>query len=216
MKPGQNKYLTEDVHQYDVNTNTREIFLHSHVDEPEDIGVDFRNSNKFLKNIRLLESINNNPIYIHQHNIGGDWYEGMLIYDAVKSSPCKVICIMHGQACSMGSLIPQAADLRIIMPNALFMTHRGSVAIGNLTVKQADSFSDIEKYYRAVMLDIYADRCLTGEYFSSRNYNKFKVEKFLAHKWDKYEDWYLTPKDSVLYGFADEVLGTKHKYISEL
>lgn len=193
-----------DTHDYGIIIDKREIFLHSL--DIEEKGIDHKVSNRFLKNIRILENISDKPIIIHQHSIGGDWFEGMMIFDAIKHSKCYIAMIMHGQACSMGSLIPQAADLRIIMPNTLFMTHQGSISISDLTIKQADSLANSEKHLRQVMLDIYAERCIDGHFFKDRKYTLNRVKNYLNNKWDKFEDWYLTPLESVTYGFCDIVL----------
>lgn len=207
------KPIISELHEYNILVEKREIFLHSFFDKEIDEGVEYRVSNIFLKNIRFLESLSDKPIIIHQHSIGGDWYEGMMIFDSIKQCRCHVTLIMHGQACSMGSLIPQAADLRIIMPNTLFMTHRGSISIDSFTIKQADSFSNAEKYYRNIMLDIYAQRCIKGKFFQDKKYSDKKVKQYLIHKWNNYEDWYLTPDEAVFYGFSDLVL---NKPIEEL
>lgn len=199
------KPLIHEAHDFNILVEKREIFLHSHF-ENEDNGIEYRVANNFLKNIRFLESISDKPIIVHQHSIGGDFYEGMMIFDAIKQSKCYITIVMHGQACSMGSLIPQAADLRVIMPNCLFMTHRGSISIDSFTIKQADSFSNAEKHYRTVMLSIYAKRCINGQFFLENKYSEKRVQQYLIHKWNTYEDWYLNPDEAVYYGFCDKVL----------
>lgn len=198
-----------DTQEYGILVDKREIFLHS-IFETEDHGLDYKVANIFLKNLRFLENISNKPIIIHQYSIGGDLYDGMLIYDLIKNSSCKIVCVMHGMACSMGSIIPQAAHLRIILPNTLFMTHWGTIDINGLTVKQADAFSDIEKHIRNLMLTIYASRCINGKYFIERGYTEEKIKKFISNKWDKFDNWYLLSDDVVKYGFADGVLGTEN------
>lgn len=201
------KTSVHELHEYDILIDKREIFLHSFFDH-EDNGIEYKTANTFLKNIRFLESISDKPIIIHQHSIGGDFYEGMMIFDAIKQSKCYTIIVLHGQACSMGSLIPQAADKRLIMPNCLFMTHFGSISMDGFTIKQADSFSNAEKYYRDVMLNIYASRCIHGSFFKGKNYSEKQVKKYLLFKWNNYEDWYLNPDQAVDLGFCDEVLNT--------
>ena len=37
----------------------------------------------FYKNIRLLDSISHDPIIVHMHSIGGNWNDGMAIYDSM-------------------------------------------------------------------------------------------------------------------------------------
>ena len=43
------------IHDYGINLNTREVYLHSHISDSEDEepGVDYRMSVRFEKNMRL-------------------------------------------------------------------------------------------------------------------------------------------------------------------
>ena len=85
--------IVSQAHEYDIITSRREIFLHSYFDGEEESGVDYRVANRFLKNIKILESISDDPIVIHQHSVGGDWECGMLIYDSLVATPCPIIFI---------------------------------------------------------------------------------------------------------------------------
>ena len=76
--------LIHDVHNFSINVESREIFLNSHIaDCEEEAGVDWRMATKFNKNIRLLTSgpRAENPILIHMHTVGGNWEDGLAIYD---------------------------------------------------------------------------------------------------------------------------------------
>ena len=100
-------YISE-AHDHDIIISSREIFLHGPIEDGEHSGIDSPKTNKSLKNLQILDSINNNPIVIHQQSIGGEWESGMMIYDAIQQSPSSFIFICHGVAASMGSIIPQA------------------------------------------------------------------------------------------------------------
>lgn len=201
--------IIEEIHNHGVLLETREIFLHGETDSDSyDAGVEFRMANKFLKNIRLLEELSTDPIIIHQHNIGGNWFDGMFIYDAIYNSMCHVILIMHGSAFSMGSIIPQAADTRIIMPNCVFMIHDGYTGIdSSLTYKQSKSWSEMESQIREKMLDIYCDICKNGHIFQKEQADEKKIRDILTEKMSQKEDWWLFSKDVVNYGFADVIFG---------
>ena len=85
--------IVSQAHEYDIITSRREIFLHSYFDGEEESGVDYRVANRFLKNIKILESISDEPIVIHQQSVGGDWEAGMFIYDSLVASPWPIIFI---------------------------------------------------------------------------------------------------------------------------
>ena len=87
--------IVSEAHEYDVITTKREIFLHSYYDGEDDAGIEYRVANRFLKNLKILESLSNEPIIIHQHTVGGEWECGMVIYDSLVATPCPLIFICH-------------------------------------------------------------------------------------------------------------------------
>jgi ATP-dependent protease ClpP protease subunit len=202
----QKSYIIEELHLYNILFDTREIFLHGALDSEEDSGVDFRMANNFAKNLRLLENTGDDPIIIHQHSIGGCWDSGMMLYDLIINCGCHVICIMHGTACSMGAIVPQAADTRIIMPNCTFMMHDGDMSIEG-THKQVTSAVNMICACREQMLDIYSSVCVNGHFFQKEQADEKKVRQYIIEKMNEKEDWWLSSRETVAYGFADAVLG---------
>ena len=58
-----------DVHTYGLDAKSREIYLHGYVANcEEDPGVDYRMASNFIKNIRILDSMSNDTIFIHMHS----------------------------------------------------------------------------------------------------------------------------------------------------
>src|SRR3990167_3016657 len=108
----------EHLHDYNILLESREIFLNpKNIDSETDIELAIG----FIKNLRLLESINKNPILIHHYNAGGYWAAGFAIYDAIKASECYITMIGYGEIMSAGLLILQAADLRLASKNCQLM-----------------------------------------------------------------------------------------------
>ena len=207
-----------DSHTCGLDVDHREIYLHSYIaNVDEDPGIDYRMASQFAKNIRILDSVNNKPIIIHMHSIGGNWNDGMAIYDSIKISGSHVTIISYGQAESMSSIVLQAADTRVMMPNSYFMCHFGSNGYAGsfLDVQNAAKF---ERQMTETMMDIYLAGCMKGKYFKE-NYSpptESKVKSFLKRKL-KDGDWYLTSEESLYYGFADLVLQSKsHPSIDSL
>jgi ATP-dependent Clp protease protease subunit len=175
----------------------------------EEPGVDYRMSTTFYKNIRMLDTMSNAPILIHMHSIGGNWNDGMAIYDAISLCKSYVTIIVYGQAESMSSIILQAADKRVMTPNSYFMCHFGSSGYsGNyLDVQKGAAF---EKKMTDAMLNIYTEQCIKGKYFKE-HYSEpefEKVKNYLKRKL-KDGDWFMEANESVYYGFADCVLDTR-------
>lgn len=199
LTKSQRSELINDVHNFGIDFEAREIYIGGNeVDE-----IDHVLSTTFLINIRLLDKTDGN-ILIHMNSVGGEWAYGMGMYDAIKSCKNKIILLAYAHARSMSSIIPQAADIRVIMPNAYFMVHEGTLGIEG-TEKSIRSFVDFNKEADKSMLDIYAQRCKDGVYF--KNWKEEKIKKFIKTKMNDLEEWYITARASVEYGFMDAVLG---------
>ena len=201
---------TGEIHSYGVDIRNREIYLHGqHGQFEEDPGVEYRMATSFIKNIRQLESLKQDNILIHMHSVGGNWADGMAIYDAIKMSKSYITILAYGQAESMSSIILQAADYRAMMPNAYFMCHYGSSG-GEADYLSAQNGVKFEKTLTASMFSIYADKCIRGKFFQE-HYKDPKIEKIKGYLKRKLKlgDWYLNAHESVYYGFADIVMGTK-------
>ena len=199
-----------DIHSHGLDVKNREIYLHSYIANlEEDPGVDYKMAANFYKNIRLLDTINKDPILIHMHSIGGNWNDGIAIFDAIQICSSHVTIIAYGQAESMSSIVLQAADQRVMMPNSYFMCHFGSSGYsGNyLDVQKGAAF---EKRVTDTMLDIYTDAAIEGKYFKEQYTEPTldKVKNYLKRKL-KDGDWYLDANEAVFYGFADCVLATR-------
>jgi len=204
--PAQLAEILANIHNFNVNPVTREIFLHGYVgDAWEDVMVDHRMANNFIKNMSLLEGESNAPILIHQCTCGGEWLYGLAIYDRIKCSPCVVTVLAHAEATSMSSIMPLAADYRVIMPNAIYMIHHGSAALeGEVPTILADAKQislDVE-----LMLDIYIKACKGSIKFV--RWGDGRIRNWLVAKLGiESPNWWLSAREAVEYGFMTAVLG---------
>lgn len=148
--------------EYNIFEDTRTIYMGSaSMDwEGHENGVDNWMAEYFTKAMHILESSSpDKEITIIMNNPGGDWYHGMAIYDAIDTSPCKVTIKVHGYAMSMGSIILQSADRRIMMPNSRFMIHYGYNGQSNHT-KIFERWADEGKRINFDMEEIYLSKML--------------------------------------------------------
>lgn len=207
-----------DIHGYNLDVKNREIYLHGYIgNTDEDPGVEYRMATNLYKNVRLLDSISNDPILIHMMSIGGEWDAGMAIYDSILIAKSYVTIIAYGQASSMSSIILQAADNRVMTENSHFMLHYGSVDCGGDHLS-AHNYAKVDKKNTETMIDIYTDGCVKSKYFKEHytDITEEKVRNYLKRKL-KDGDWYLDANEAVYYGFADAVLNTrKYKDIDSL
>lgn len=205
--------LLKDFHEYGANISAREIFLHNHyhTEDNENPGVEYRMSNTFIKNLRGLDMKSDQAITIHMQSIGGEWSDGMAIFDAIQLSRSYVTMIIYGQASSMSSIILQAADYRYMTPNSHFMCHYGSSDI-NTDYLSAQNVADYERKTALTMFELYAKRCVDGLFFKDKFGKKpseKQVKNYLIRKL-KSGDWYMNAEEAVYYGFADAILHHWH------
>lgn len=150
-------------HEQWINPESREIWIQSievsswgH--EGEEPGFEYMNCNKIIRNLHiLLDEDPDAPILIHMHTIGGEWSQAMAVYDMIKSIPGKVIIVAYAHARSMSSVILQAGDVRIMMPNAYFLMHWGESFFAG-TSQQAISNAKWEARMNKQMVKILAGR----------------------------------------------------------
>jgi len=193
-----------EVHSYNIDVKNREIYLNEFDDSGDRGGVDHRMLQNFVKNINILKNLNKEPITIHMQTVGGCWYSGMGIYDAIKNCKCRTTFIAYGQLCSMGTVIIQAANRRFITPNAIFMCHFGSTDLSG-DFLSSQNYSIVDKNNAEKMISIYAEQCCKfGEFFTERGYNLSKTKQYIKRKM-KDGDWYLNAEEAVYYGFVDRI-----------
>lgn len=201
--------LISDVHSYNINNTSRELYLHGYVDAyDEEPGVDYRMATSFIKNVHILQSQSNKNILIHMHTIGGSWSDGMAIFNAIRLCKSPITILAYAQASSMSGVVLQAADKRVLMPDCEIMIHHGSIAVDDNTIAVKSAVDQNEKFCKR-MLQVFAQRAVFGKYFKDRNYGIKKTMTFIDSKIKQTSDWYLSAEESIYYGFADGILGEK-------
>lgn len=196
------------LHNYNIDTKNREVFLHSHIESEEESGVDYRSAINFEKNIRYLNSLSIEPILVHMHLPGGVWGDCMGIYDTIKVSKSKIIIIAYGSVESASSVILQAADLRILLPNTNVLIHYGSISVDN-EHKAALSWVQWSEKESQKMIDIFTEKYILSEIAKSKNLKRLIAKKHIQSQLANKCDWILTAQEAVNYNFADGVLGSK-------
>jgi ATP-dependent Clp protease protease subunit len=205
-----NEDSISDIHTSNIDVENRIIYLQEKEDTSDSPGVDFRMVQNFTKNINILQNQSSDPITIYLQTIGGCWWSGMGVYDAIKLCKCKVTIIGYAQICSMGTVIMQAADRRILMPNCVFMCHYGSSEIsGDYLSSQNEA--RIEREMTNKMVEIYAEKCHRyGPFFINRGDSLGKVKTYIKRKM-KDGDWYLNADQALDYGFIDKIMSKNIK-----
>jgi len=200
--------LISEIHNHHINHLNREIYLHGYIDADEEPGVDYRMATSFIKNLHILSLQNNQNILIHMHTIGGNWSDGMAIYNAIQFCKSFITIVGYAQASSMSGIVFQSSDRRVLMPDCDIMIHHGSIALDDNTMAVKSAVDQNERFCKR-MLEIFAQKAIKGRYFKDRKYSLKRTMTFIDHKIKQAGDWYLSPEEAVYYGFADGILGEK-------
>lgn len=200
------------VHDYNIDIKANHIYLvgdERYIASAEGVdggepGVEYAMANTFIRNLNILMRKSHDPILIHLKSCGGDWSEGMALYDAIKACPNKITMLVYTHARSMSSIILQAADKRVMMPNSTFMFHYGSMYMGG-TAKQFLTEAEELKKANHTMLSIYVDSMKKKGVLKHKS--KQFIHDWLVNEMNKKEEVYMDAKQAVKYGFADFVFG---------
>lgn len=139
---------------------------------------------------RDLDEITASNIRVEINSPGGDVFDAVAIYNALRTHPAHITTRVDGLAASAASLIVQAGDHRVMLGGSQMMVHNAwGIAIGN-----ADDHRDM-----ATLLD-QQDDVIAGIYASRSGGDKAAFRALMGD-----ETW-LTDEQTVEKGLADEVV----------
>jgi ATP-dependent Clp protease, protease subunit len=185
----------QSLHDYDLDLKNRIIYMGSGSTDSDESGVDAALASRVIKNLTLLETAGNKPITVLFNSVGGEVEHGLAIYDRITACSSQVTIKVFGSAQSMGSVILQAADERILARNAVIMLHYGSLQVEGHT-KSVQKIVDHSKHLDRAIEKIYLSRI----HEKIPTYSLKKLRRCLDH------DTFLTPEEAIKFGLADKVL----------
>jgi ATP-dependent Clp protease protease subunit len=109
------------------------------------------------KNLHILDSTEG-TITIILNSEGGDVFAGYGIYDLIKSCRNYVRIYIVGSCMSMATVILQAADERISLPNTWCMVHVGSMSLGEQHAINSERWLEWSKKENARTVEIYWEK----------------------------------------------------------
>lgn len=139
--------------------------------------------------IAELQYVTAPEITVHLNSPGGEIFEGIAIYNALRSHTSNVTIRVDSMAASIGSVILQAGDRRIMQPYSQVMIHEGSGLCWGDAADMLEMATLLDKQ-SANISSVYADRAGgTPEAWREAM---------------RTETWY-TAEEAVAAGLADEV-----------
>jgi ATP-dependent Clp endopeptidase proteolytic subunit ClpP len=146
-----------------------------------------------------LDKVTAPAIRVEINSPGGDVFDGIAIYNALRNHPAHVTTRVDGIAASIASVIAQAGDRRIMQPSGQMMIHNAwGMTVGDN--RDHDDMASILRQQDAVIAGIYAAR-------SGQPIDRFR-ELMDSETW-------LTAETAVAEGLADEIVEPAPKAASQ-
>lgn len=160
----------------------------------DEIGFFGTTANQFVKD---LQGVTASRINLHLNTPGGDMWDGVAIYTALRSHPSSVTIYVDSLAASSGSLIAMAGERIVMAPHSMLMIHDPyAISLGNAAAMR--QIADVLDKAGDSIAGIYADR-------AGGSVREWR-DRMLAETW--YSD-----REAVDAGLADEVDGDEPKEV---
>jgi len=190
-----NRDDVDKLYDYDLYIPGRTLYMGStSSDENGESGTDNFMAERIIKGLTILDQTDG-EITIIMNNPGGDEHDGLGIYDAIKACKNHITIVVYGKAMSMGGIILQAADKRIMSENSRFMMHYGSFAY-NGNAQDAYKWVEDNKKIDNWMEDLFLEKMRAKR----PHITKQDIKEMLK------TDFIVDAKTAVDLGLADEVL----------
>ncbi len=177
----------ESLRPEDLLFTNREIFLTT--------GVDSDTSNELIKQLMILEKMDDNSeITLYINSPGGEVVSGLAVYDYIQlmKAPVRTVCI--GTAASMGAILFLAGDKREMLSHTRLMIHDPAYGGGDMAGKkphELQMYVDKLKQSQEIIAGIIAS----------------KTGKSLEEIYEKTrEDSYFNAKEALEYGLATGIV----------
>ena len=171
--------------EFKARGTTGEIWLYDQIGES--FWGDGISAKAFQKELTGLGKVN--TINLRINSPGGDVFDGLAIYNQLKSHPARIVVDVDGLAASIASIIAMSGDEIRMAGNSMMMIHNPhGMAIGDST--EMNRVAALLNQVKGNLADTYAAR--TG---------KLRAE---IETWMNDETW-LTADAAVQHGFADMV-----------
>lgn len=134
------------------------------------------------------------------NSYGGNTWYGMGIYDLLKSHEGDVTVRVVGEACSMGCVILQGADIRQASKNSVIMHHVGTLGVDSLHSKNFDRYVRFQKAHDERIDRLMLER--VNERMAATGKPLMTLEQWQDR--DTWDQW-MFPEDAIAIGLLDEV-----------
>lgn len=159
--------------------------------------VDDKSVKKALRRLREWDQEDSSaPIRFVINSPGGNSEVGMHLFDELVGLSRRgggghsLTTVVRGEACSMGAILSQAGDTRLMGASSMLMIHEASWGVWGTPGKFQDNKDFLDRF-SGYMADIFCARshCSRQQFLSS------------VHR----RDWWLTAREALDIGFVDRI-----------
>lgn len=172
----------EDLFERGIDIESRMLYIGTaHFSESgEDLGVDARMAEYAIKGLHILNKLDKSRINILINTPGGNVSDGWAIYDAIMASSSPTSIEVYGEASSMGSIILQAGDARLMHPKSIVMVHDGyNQDVERMPARSHESWADWSKKERKRMYELFSMKSgKTISYWEHRCAHDFVIDAY--------------------------------------
>ena len=177
---------------YSLNLETRTLTFFEEVTKAS--------CERIIKQLHILDNHKDGTVTILMNSEGGCVSSGLAIYDAIRAMKNYVRIIVVGECCSIDTVILQAADERLLYPNAYLMLHYGNRTVeGHVKDTQVwmKYYDDMDEICFNIYLEVVNNR---------QRFNKKKLIKINDLKSSMEFDKILLADKAVKSGYADRII----------
>ncbi|HUS61902.1 MAG TPA: ATP-dependent Clp protease proteolytic subunit [Acidimicrobiales bacterium] len=134
------------------------------------------------------------PFTVIFNSPGGSVHDGLALFDYIRQLRRlghHITTVALGRAASMGAILLQAGDRRVVGANAFVLVHEVSHQTGGKVSEMADNV-EFTRRLQGRLLDILAERSTL-------------TAREIQRRWTR-KEWWLAADEAVGLGFADEIL----------
>jgi ATP-dependent protease ClpP protease subunit len=141
----------------------------------DEIGMYGITASDFVNDVRGLQV---DAITLHINSRGGDVFDGIAIYNALRTHSASVTVIVDAIAASISSVIAMAGDTVIMEPTAQLMIHDGSTAcmgnaadmrtVADLLDKCSDNIASVYATRTGTPVDAWRERMRNETWYSAQ------------------------------------------------
>jgi ATP-dependent protease ClpP protease subunit len=175
-----------------ISVSTITIFFDEEIDKDS--------ASAFIKKLHFLDNYKDGTVTIKFTTEGGCVISGMRMYHAIRSMKNHVRGIIDGECSSMGTVVVQAFDETLMLPDSFMMLHIGDQTISGHP-KNNENWLKLYKYYDKRCYEIYLEKI-------NNKQKERKKKKLSLQELEKMLDFdvIMLPEKVISMGLADGLL----------